>query len=331
MGLLAIFAEASEKPLASQEAPAEIWGSPRPEEVDAAAPAVLELTFAADKEIPAARVSGVLTAVAELAGVVSTGDVLYEVDGRPVFAVVGEQPPHSALQWGDSGANAASQASLLEALGYLPEGQDEASAVVHAEFVAALQAMALDLGYSDLSAAPSQVFAHIVWIPLDEPADGIDMSVRVGEPAPTYPEPIGVHTGALIAAGTTIPESLGGEWVFEGDQFTVNLGSDGRVEPGGVSRLATLYEPGDEPAGTLRLATPLEVWLVPASAVLVGPEGERCVLVRRGRSLAVVAVDVVAAQMPGAALAADLGGAEILLNATGSGQAEISRPATCPP
>jgi hypothetical protein len=330
IGVLVPLGGLDEGPLESQNPPTPMWGAPESAELDSAAPATLALTFAADREVPAARVSGVVTATPAPGAGLETGDVIYEVDGAEVFAVVSDVPLHAPVVWGDHGPDVTAHGALLEALGYL-DPVESAAPTVDAPFLSAVHELAADLGYPDVGSAAANVFSHLVWVPADRSFDGYEIQVRPGVPAPIYPAPVLVKTGPVVGASVVISGASDREWLFENEQISVAVGVDGRVTPASLGALDREYVRGDEPAGILRLADTEQVWLVPASAVIVGSEGAHCVIARHGSIATLESVEIANARIPGAALQSDLAGSEVLLNAALVDVEALIGSATCSP
>ncbi len=310
-----LLSSVSEDPLAGQ-APAEaLWGTARSVVIDESFSAIIEVVFSESETVPAARVGGVVTNTALEAGTTMTsGTVVYEVDSRPVFALVADVPPFRVPREGVSGQDITGLADLLVNLGHL----DMSVTTVDRDFLEAARAFVNDLGYAEGTDAPSSLMDHVVWIGDRDSDFGEYSDIKEGGPAPIYPAAVLAKRRSITSASVTpVPDDALGTraWVFETDALSLPVNADGTVSTGLESVQLALGDTSTL-AGTVRLLNPEPVWVVPASALISSSAGDRhCLVIRDGDQERVERVIPTGASVPGVSLRTNIDGREILLNA----------------
>lgn len=219
---------------------------------------------------------GIVTGVEVVAGeVVATGDVLFSVDGAPIYAVASARPLAGEVGPGSPGEEVRAVHSLLATRGL---DVDAASDVWTDATAAAVRSFARATGWE----AAAAVFraAWVVWLP-----ESFAFTVTGGLPRAGFPAPSAgssIATGAPILAsavvGMPVPEA-GSRLELAG--ITVDVGAGGLVSEPGLREIERVVAPGaDSVAGFLRPTVARDVLALPASAVLSDAGGVQCVLAR---------------------------------------------------
>jgi len=322
----------SEDPLDAQRTVLPLWGEGTRVSLDYRSPSVLTGSRSDSEVVLAAREVGVVTDVPDATITsIRTGQVLYEVNNRPILATVSEEPPFSPLRMGDSGPAVESQVDVLRVHAYLAPDDD----LVEGEFVVGRQTMnavtrfVRDLGYPSSVDEPDVLLSSLVWVPtsLQNSSWEVDDEVALGGPAPVYPAPLLSTVSQLIDASVLLPNEGQREWRFEAESFSVGVDQDGIVSIEDLE-VIPLEDLGTEPLrieGAVSATTADELWVVPASALVVGPSGEFCLVLRRDGVVAVEQVDVVPARVPGTAIERDLTGITVLFNPDSGSESYDSR------
>ncbi len=103
------------------------------------------LGYADERALTAGR-SGTLTWIAEEGAELRRGDVLYEVDDRPVVLMIGEMPAYRALSSGDEGLDVRQLQRNLLALGFDDGGDLEVTGEFDSDTAEAVRDWQEDLG-----------------------------------------------------------------------------------------------------------------------------------------------------------------------------------------
>lgn len=242
--------------------------------------------------------SGMVGAVwLEPGGTIRSGDRVASLDGVVRLAVHTPQPFFRALSSGDRGPDVGWLQDALVRLGYLAAGPEENDRVgpVTRRAIAALTA---DLGLLE----PVDVFdpAWFVWLPTEQ-LEVATVALRPGTPAP--PAGTAIAAGAPELASVDLERVDGGPLTLEpgvryilqiGDAALPLDGTTGGLDGNGLASLSRILAPAtDSASGSVRLAQPLAVWALPASAVMSGADGRLCVWVERGGTYEPTTVEVV--------------------------------------
>lgn len=237
----------------------------------------LTLEWGESEKLYAPEWSGIVTAIRVTPPVeLTSGDALVDIDNVTRLVAGTAKPFWRNLISGDRGEDVGMLQRLLADLGYY-------DGVVDEEFGlgvrAGVDALARSLGVS----RPDGTFRYdwIVWLPessfVIQTAD-----LAVGRPPPTAGQPIAVGPMPLVAANYTTPDRLGqvdlGGWALTLGGVTVALDPNGTIPYEGLEDLASAIRPGSEQAGgRIHLLEPLEVSIVPASAVGANRAGLFCI------------------------------------------------------
>ncbi|MBZ2199713.1 peptidoglycan-binding domain-containing protein [Occultella gossypii] len=252
--------------------------------IDYSADAMLtaELTDGAD--LMATGLSGTVTAVVITAGSpVSSGQVLYRVDGVPVVAYSGDVVLYRPLSSGARGADVSLAQRLLSEL--VPEVNLDADGVYGASTAAAVRAYERTWGASPTGTFQPEWFLYL-------PSDDFDVAavtIRPGAPAPATGEPVasGATTleGALITSATAGPAGSY-EFLVQGQAIPIQLADDGTwtitdLQAATDLALAQAVDGTDTVSlnGRTRLVDGEPGQAVPAASVVSDSEGATCIAI----------------------------------------------------
>lgn len=204
------------------------------------------------------NLAGTLTAVPAVGQVIHEGEVLYRVDGKPVFVVRGDVPAYRNLSWGGSGADVEQLNAALVTLGYATESQlDPHSDYFGRATYYALRKLQAHLGLDKTGTLP---LGQAVFLAAPE--------LRITKVNGVVGTPVGPGQSLLAASSTrrlvTVELSASQQTdVKEGDKVTISLPT-GKTTTGVVSavgKVATKNEDG---------ATTVEVRITPDNPAETG-------------------------------------------------------------
>lgn len=224
--------------------------------------------------------SGTVTRVGvEPGGTVVEGDRPVAVDSVDRIALALAEPLYRPLSSGVRGEDVAELRAALVRLGYLESVADNVDRF-DAELASAVSQLSRDLGFPRTSSIIDP--SWVVWLPSTE-VSVAEVYVRPGSPAPPAGALLFTLAADLEAARVSGDVEAGGYvLVIPGVDASFRLrGSE--VDPASLSDLVeVLKRVGADPEsdapvfGEIRLAEPVEVVTVPASAVGVSADGSAC-------------------------------------------------------
>jgi hypothetical protein len=245
---------------------------------DSPAPGTLDLVWSESRSIGLSATSaGVVTKVLVSVGTsVSCGQVLLELDGRPIFAYCGERPVWRRLAAGVKGHDMEQLVFFLRSLGLLdadakgdPTGRDLRAAIV---------ALQKSIGTASTGFIDP---ADTVFVGAPTNPTTVDLNVGNDVRGPTTLMTVGVTLiSATLQTGESSPASL--DRVFRADSSDAAplvLDAAGHaVDLAAVQRAVDARSTASDPApnelkGFTTLATKVDVLSVPGSAVLAAPSG----------------------------------------------------------
>lgn len=203
--------------------------------------------------------------------VIQPGATLATVDDVPVVAMAGDAPPYRALSAGDKGEDVARLQQFLAATGYLSTAAD---GTYGSSTVRAVRAWNKDHGRRGDSFDP----ASIVWIGTG-PFDVAEVPVKVGGAA-SPGQPIAIGPALLEAVEVEEPAggiASGAYLVRVGDVAAPYEPGTGLVSDPAAAAAVVAALGRDQGAGQLVQADPVEVAVIPASAVVTDSDGRTCV------------------------------------------------------
>lgn len=247
---------------------------------------------------------GVVNAVLVGPGdVIANGTPIVVVDRVQRWALETAEPLTRPLRHGDRGADVAQLQAALNALGYEPGTED---GIYGSATAAAVRSLQVDLGV----ASPSRTFdpSHIVWLPANTlraasvalspatPAPSQGAEIVTGE-QPVLTGSLRTEQGASLSdPGRGVELVVGDERVGETPTSTLDQGQvvqlyealrDGRVAERQDPAQSAAPSDRIELDGLTRLIVPASVHVVPASALVGEPGGEReCIYLVDGASFA---------------------------------------------
>lgn len=214
---------------------------------------------------------------------VSTADRLFDVDGIQVVALASDEPLIADVTAASRREDLRSVADVLETLGLLDEGY-EVTQGWNTALEDAVRAYRAQLGLSEDPVVFERRF--VMWVPR-EPFEVGQVSVAVGRPAPQAGEVVVTSRPALTdlrLAGDDGPASSvagvlpgGYEVSLDGERLGVWVPGE-QPSASLTERLGTLVD--DEVETVLlqaRLASPVDVVSLPASAITDDVAGRTCV------------------------------------------------------
>lgn len=271
----------------------------------------------------------VVAVTVESGDTLGTGDVVAEVGGVRVVALVMEKPFHRPLARGDEGEDVVRLERFLIDLGLLPEDHEPGGEVTQA-VSAAIGVFNQRHGVQQVrrsstgrAVGPEFDPAAVLWVG-DAPFVVGTVLVEPGTRWPGLGEPVlrgpdrldDARVFTLGEAGAPPTEVvLPGGYVLVIDEATVPLDDSGGIDADGRARLSALVPAGTtEVVGSVRLADPIEAVKVPPSAIVDGTGGE-CVYAEVGETgFKPVAVELVASLFGEAVVRVSAPVTEVLAN-----------------
>lgn len=304
--------------------------------------AVVRLQSSMTPQLRATGASGTVTKVSAKPGAeVGPGDAVYWVDGRAIYLVRSQEPLYRELKLSDRGPDVTAMQEFLVSDGANGVTSDGVFGPATARAWAAwLRQQGLP---SDTPFAPT----HFIAVPSEVTIDQVKISV--GAQAPAIGESVlsvipdlaldgvdvdglpiaGVESYVLVDSGAQILDLdiAGADWVATNpDQLRA---AAARPTPDEARGLDSTDEAEADPQsalsdarsirGYLQTREPVPTVSVPGSSILVGDQGQQCILVRRAAgSLEAAAATVLGVTPNGSALLAPgpLGEGEVLVNPT---------------
>lgn len=243
--------------------------------------------------------TGTVTSVQVAAGdPISSGQVLLQVDGRPVVALATAAPLWRSITDDSTGPDVADLGAALADLGYLDRG------AVRERVLPSLKTAVARFGNDrGLAVPPDDAVLDasvLAWLPSDGFVVGeVPDDLVPASPAPGGGQVLATGRSPLASATVVSPEGAGpdgptplpGPAVLVVDGKRLVLDAEGRAVQH-LDHLAALVEPGAERiTGVVReLAEALSTFRLPAGAVIVGVDGGTCVLRPSGEIVRVVVV-----------------------------------------
>lgn len=223
---------------------------------------------------------------------VESGDVVVVIDNIDRVAWHSDRPFFRALGRGASGDDVADVQRLLSATGYY-EGEIDGHYGGGTVTAAARWAGSIGIVEPDGSFEPG----WIVWLP--DLAFAVDaVTIAAGGAAPGFGTEILLGAAPLVRAeAVTIdgePFRRGPGWVADLEGVLIPISAEGRLDRGALDTLIDSTV-GDEIAISIMRAQPLEVVVVPATAIMTNDAGDTCIWVQDGADYRATPIDVGAA------------------------------------
>lgn len=275
---------------------------------DGATPAGVVLRHGPTTIARSAGPEGLVTAIIQPGESMGQGQVIAEVDGLPLFALVSPAPLHRSLSTGDQGPDVLALANLLIETGDLEpsESDDQLGPVV----AAAISHFQSRTGHEQVRRNNAGTVVGVefdpswtVWIG-PNPLRSVGATVDVGQQWPAVGEPVLREAtvavrGDLVAVGPDGLPTLNGQWQIEFDGQSHNLDGQGTLTGAPLAAFEQALERNDgaESAGSpsadtdgtegagqpipviVRLKDPEVVSMVPPSSVIIDAEQRTCVFV----------------------------------------------------
>jgi hypothetical protein len=235
------------------------------------------VTFSPGRDL-VAYATGTVTSAARAGVTLNNGDVVLRVDDRPIRAMVADAPMWRSLSTGSKGDDVKRLKSFLHQMGSYDGTVDTTYDATLAQAVARFNrdggyggstsfdpTTVIWVGPKPLAVAEVVVTAGNSINPGTAVARGPKQatSIAVQEPAG------GIATAGDFSSGATL--ALGSASV------SYEPGSGIVADPAAVAALEAAMEPADSGAATIEAARPTPVDVVPASALVTGPDGTTCV------------------------------------------------------
>ncbi|HEY3941095.1 MAG TPA: HlyD family efflux transporter periplasmic adaptor subunit [Acidimicrobiales bacterium] len=206
---------------------------------------------------------GTVTSLPALGQVVTQGQVLYEVDGRPVVVLYGSTPAYRSLSEGMSGPDVAELRADLVALGYATSSElGPSSDDFSAETAAALEGLQAALG---VTASGTLGLGQAVFVAT---------ALRVTSVSATLGGPAQAGQPVLAATSTTrqvsIPLAADEQTeVAVGDKVTITLPND-LTTPGEISSVGTVATTPSSSPGNASNSPTITVLVNPSDPAATG-------------------------------------------------------------
>ncbi|MEN8234182.1 MAG: peptidoglycan-binding domain-containing protein [Actinomycetota bacterium] len=267
--------------------PVPVLVNPTPATFDDEAPAVIHLAWGDPATLVAPPWTGMVTSVAGVS-TLRTGSEVAVVDAVVRIAAHTEAPFHRSLKRGHKGSDVAELQTLLSSLGFVA---DDDVGVFGRRTEAAVRELSTVLGFE----RSTRVFdpAWVVWLP-QEPFPVADFTLTVGTPAPFAGAVVAESPSVLLGASVERVTSEGtgeqltsGTWVFRSDTVEMTFKAGSSLPDDVIKHLGTTFDSETtHVTGQVVRTEPLEVVVVPLSAVVTDTDGHTCVLVSSGNGFA---------------------------------------------
>jgi len=212
---------------------------------------------------------------------VKSGDTFLSVNGQPLLALATDQPLWRELSIDSSGSDVSTLTAALRNLGMDVKGDRVTREILDA-FMSLMKA---------IGASPESKWsidpAYLIWLPSTE-VTVVTCECQAG---------VELSTNTLVATLPPLIVSAGidgldrslstGDRVLEVDGFPIEIDEDGRVSsPTSLSQIAStpsfvrasLDGSDFTLTGKWSLIEPVEVWVIPPSAITVNDQGKACVI-----------------------------------------------------
>jgi len=244
---------------------------------------ILQLATGPDRELQAPG-NGRITSFGCIAGgAIESGSTVLSINGVPAISLATHHPLWRDLRAGNSGADVRDLADELVRLGFLHKGVSK----VDKTFLAAWTALEKATGISMKSQAKVISMSSIVWLPADNiPVASCDIEVgsivstgqKIASLMPTL-------TGASLIKQPVNTSTMEYQLVIDQQSFTLDA-TGAITNSADLDRLATLpsvvsalgQDGSQQVLATYSLAQPVQVSVVPPSAVVVDATGNACVM-----------------------------------------------------
>ncbi len=304
---LAVWALAS-SPLQSSADPQPVVAQVQAAQRDNRTSTTVTLSPAPTVEVRSQSAGTVTGSALQEARPLRTGDVAYEVDGRPVIAYVAAAPLYRDITPGLQGKDVATAQDLLVETGHL-KATDRSSTDAMRRAVRAFNA-----AHGSGTDVTTLAAGSLLWVPEGSGAPDV-VIVRVGDvvqpQTPLYETARGASTASVAAPAAEVERSL----TVGAVTVPLPAGSTVVTDPDDVADLAEVL--GDQESGPAVLAdvAPTKVGTVPASAVIVDEKGVSCYF--RGLEADPVRIDATAGGFGLVDVDAALVGTPVLVNPRG--------------
>lgn len=304
-----VFAASSESPLESAAQAEPLVGSVELAERSGETTVSLKTEYA-DALAPTTQASGTITALPIAAGgEVSGGETVMAVDAQHVIAYASPAPLYRDVTRRSVGGDVATAQQVLIDLGHL---DGEADGVAGYLTDRAIKAFNQAHGYGKDNPVLSR--AALVWIG-PGPVTVAQMQVGLGDTLSPGTE-LFTTTASLARIAVTetasLPRDAEVELEVMGVTAPYEVGSGAVTDPDAVAAIAEAIGSAAEGVGTIRLATPITVGTVPASAVVSDEVGRTCMF--PDVTGAAIVVEPVGGTLGTVDLDASLAGQAVLLN-----------------
>lgn len=304
-----VFAASSESPLESAAQAEPLVGSVELAERSSETTVSVKIEYA-DALAPTTQASGTITALTIAAGSeLSGGDTVMVVDAQDVIAYASPAPLYRDVARRSEGADVAAAQRLLIDLGYL---HGEADGLAGYSTEQAIKAFNQAHGYGKDNSVLSR--ASLVWIgpgPVTVAAMQVGLNDAVSPGTELF-----TTTASLARIAVTetagLPRDAEVELEVMGVTAPYEVGTGAVTDPDAVAAIAEALGSVAEGVGTIRLATPVTVGAVPASAVVSDEAGRTCLF--PDVTGAAIVVEPVGGTLGTVDLDASLVGQAVLLN-----------------
>jgi len=228
-------------------------------------------------QVATSSATGTVTTAAVTGATLNNGDVVLEVDDKPVRAMVSDAPLWRPLTSGDRGADVQRLEQFLSDIGYFHGTPNE---IFDSATMQAVREFAVDIGLPRSITAFDP--AWVIWVG-SEPLTVAQANATVG--TAVGPGTV-VATGDSGAAAVIVQEpqgGLGADFGAVAELVAGNFTTDYQVhsglitDPNAVQEIAAYLAPQTEGTVQIRAEMGTEVLVVPASSIVTNANGEVCV------------------------------------------------------
>ena len=224
-----------------------------------------------------AATSGIVTQAPERGVTLNTGDVVLEIDDRPVLAMVADAPLWRPLAQGARGADVQRLEEFLNATGHFTGTPDDR---FDAATRAAVSAFARDLGLPRGTTTFNP--AWVLWVgpePLVVESVYADVGTTLTPGAPVLSGPVRASAIFVAEPGGGLGAEFGeiADLEVQGVLVPYTVRSGRITAPDDVAAIVAALGPTTEAMATVHARTAAQVLVVPASAIVTGVDGAVCV------------------------------------------------------
>ena len=268
-----VFAASSESPLESAAQAGPLVGSVETAERSGGTTVSVKIEYA-DALSPVTQASGTITSLPIAPGTeLSGGETVMAVDARDVITYASAAPLYRDLMRPAAGADVETAQQLLISLGHL-EGTADGVAGYATE--RAIKAFNQAHGYGKDNPVLSR--AALVWIgpgPVTVGQVHVDLGDTVSPGTEVFTTTASLAR-IVVTESASLPRDADVELEVLGVTAPYVVGTGAITDPAAVADIAEAMGAATEGVGTIRLANPVTVGTVPASAVVSDDTGQAC-------------------------------------------------------